>query len=84
MPWVALDPSVRASLTAQQNDIDALKQSAASPGVQVKVDGATVVTLITFVPPFVEVNLTSGGTALVSEAGGGLSGNQLIVVSPMG
>ena len=82
--WWTLDPSLRQGLTAQQNDIDVLKQSAASPGVQVMVDGATVGTMVIISPPRVEVNLTSGGTALVSEAAGGLSGNQLIVLSPTG
>jgi hypothetical protein len=83
--WFNLDGAARTFLINQANTVNEFdaRLAAASPAIQVRVDGATVGSLITLSPPFVEVNLTSGGTALVQEAGSGWSGSQLVVLSPM-
>lgn len=84
VPWSALDPLVRQNLQAQQDDINALKQASAAPGIPVVVDNVTVGGLLHIGPPVVEVNLTAGGTSLVSEAVGGFSGSLVTVMSPLG
>ena len=83
--WFNLDGPARAFLINQANTVNGFdaRLAAASPAIQVRVDGATVGSLITLSPPFVEVNLTSGGTALIQEAGSGWSGSSLVVLSPM-